>query len=74
MGAIAIGLDLNELYFEDKINEQYHNLRLLSYPSIKSSLLREDGQARAGAHSGALYICAILPGSASNIVAQIMVP
>jgi isopenicillin N synthase-like dioxygenase len=51
MRAIALGLDLDEMFFEDKINEQYHNLRLLSYPPIKASLLKE-GQARAGAHSG----------------------
>ncbi|KAI0322455.1 hypothetical protein OF83DRAFT_1093395 [Amylostereum chailletii] len=51
MRAIAVGLDLEEMYFEDKINEQYHNLRLLSYPSIKTSLLHQEGQARAGAHS-----------------------
>ena len=51
MRAIALGLDLDEMYFEDKINEQYHNLRLLSYPPIKTSLLK-DGQSRAGAHSG----------------------
>jgi isopenicillin N synthase-like dioxygenase len=51
MRAIALGLDLDEMFFEDRINEQYHNLRLLSYPSIKTSLL-EKGQARAGAHSG----------------------
>ncbi|KZP07746.1 Clavaminate synthase-like protein [Athelia psychrophila] len=51
MRSIAVGLDLDELFFEDKINEQSHNLRLLSYPPIKTSLLRGDGQARAGAHS-----------------------
>ena len=51
MRAIALGLDLDEMFFEDKINEQRHNLRLLSYPSIKTSLLKE-GQTRAGAHSG----------------------
>ncbi|KAI0036733.1 Clavaminate synthase-like protein [Vararia minispora EC-137] len=51
MRAIAVGLDMEEMYFEDRINEQYHNLRLLSYPPIKTSLLTKDGQARAGAHS-----------------------
>ncbi|KAI0082394.1 Clavaminate synthase-like protein [Panus rudis PR-1116 ss-1] len=51
MRAIALGLDLEETFFDDKIDEQYHNLRLLSYPSIRTSLLRNDGQARAGAHS-----------------------
>jgi isopenicillin N synthase-like dioxygenase len=50
MRAIALGLDLDEMFFEDKINEQYHNFRLLSYPSVKTSLLPEGH--RAGAHSG----------------------
>lgn len=52
MRSIAVGLDLDEMYFEDKINEQQHNLRLLSYPPIETSLLHREGQARAGAHSG----------------------
>ena len=52
MRSIAIGLDLEENFFDNKINDQCHNLRLLSYPPIKSNLLKNDGQARAGAHSG----------------------
>jgi isopenicillin N synthase-like dioxygenase len=52
MRAIALGLDLDEAFFDDKVNEQFHNLRLLSYPPIKTSQLKEDGQARIGAHSG----------------------
>ncbi len=52
MRAIALGLDLDEMFFENKINEQYHNLRLLSYSPSQTSLLKEEGQARAGAHSG----------------------
>ncbi|KZT12727.1 Clavaminate synthase-like protein [Laetiporus sulphureus 93-53] len=51
MRAIALGLDLDEKFFDDKINEQYHNLRLLNYPPIRRSLLEKEGQARAGAHS-----------------------
>jgi isopenicillin N synthase-like dioxygenase len=52
MRSVAVGLDLDEMFFEDKVNEQYHNLRLLSYPLIKRSLTKHEGQARAGAHSG----------------------
>ena len=52
MRAIALGLELDETFFDDKIDEQYHNLRLLSYPPIKPSQLEEDGQTRIGAHSG----------------------
>lgn len=49
--SVAMGLDLQENFFDDKIHEQYHNLRLLSYPAIKTEILRKEGQARAGAHS-----------------------
>ncbi|KAI0832597.1 Clavaminate synthase-like protein [Trametes gibbosa] len=51
MRSIALGLKLEEAFFDDKVHEQYHNLRLLSYPPIKTQLLSSDGQARAGAHS-----------------------
>jgi len=51
MRSIAIGLDLEENFFDIKINDQCHNLRLLSYPPVKRNLLEKDGQARAGAHS-----------------------
>lgn len=52
MRSIALGLNLGERFFDDKINEQCHNLRLLSYPPVKRSMLEVEGQARAGAHSG----------------------
>ena len=55
MRSIALGLDLEEAYFDNKIDQQYHNLRLLSYPPIKTSLLQKEGQARAGAHSGVFW-------------------
>lgn len=51
MRAIALGLDFQENFFQDKINAQDHNMRLLNYPSITTDLLRKDGQARAGAHT-----------------------
>ncbi|TFK55599.1 Clavaminate synthase-like protein [Heliocybe sulcata] len=51
MRAIALGLDLDEPFFQDKIDGQWHNLRLLAYPPIRRSLLEKEGQARAGAHS-----------------------
>jgi isopenicillin N synthase-like dioxygenase len=61
MRSIALGLDLNEHFFDKKIDEKCHNLRLLSYPPIKRSLLVNDGQARAGAHSGAHALVKTLP-------------
>ncbi|KAH7930720.1 Clavaminate synthase-like protein [Leucogyrophana mollusca] len=51
MKSIALGLDLQEDFFGRRIHQQCHNLRLLSYPPIRTSLLQGDGQARAGAHS-----------------------
>ncbi|KAJ7752761.1 Clavaminate synthase-like protein [Mycena maculata] len=51
MRAIATGLELEEGFFDQRIQEQCHNLRLLSYPPIKRALLDGEGQARAGAHS-----------------------
>ena len=52
MRSIALGLNLKESFFDDKIDQQCHNLRLLSYPPIQRKKLDGDGQARAGAHSG----------------------
>ncbi|KAI6047504.1 hypothetical protein EDC04DRAFT_2864561 [Pisolithus marmoratus] len=51
MRSVALGMDLQEDFFEDKIDQQSHNLRLLSYPCMPIRLLSEEGQARAGAHS-----------------------
>ena len=51
MRAIALGFDLQENFFYNKIDAQDHNMRLLHYPAIKTDLLRKDGQARAGAHT-----------------------
>jgi len=51
MQSIALGLNLEQTFFDDKIQAQDHNLRLLSYPQIKTELLKKEGQARAGAHT-----------------------
>lgn len=51
MRSIALGLDLEEDFFDLNIDEQCHNLRLLSYPPIQKALLEGQGQARAGAHT-----------------------
>ncbi|KAF5393152.1 hypothetical protein D9757_001328 [Collybiopsis confluens] len=47
MRSIALGLDLSEEFFDRKVDQQCHNLRLLSYPSIRRSILDGEGQARA---------------------------
>ena len=57
MRSVALGLDLHESFFDQKIDQQSHNLRLLSYPPIRTKLLSQEGQARAGAHSGMLTPC-----------------
>ncbi|EKM59742.1 uncharacterized protein PHACADRAFT_158152 [Phanerochaete carnosa HHB-10118-sp] len=51
MRAIALGLKLEETFFDKMIDQQCHNLRLLSYPPVRDDILRKEGQARAGAHS-----------------------
>ncbi|KAH7105489.1 Clavaminate synthase-like protein [Auriculariales sp. MPI-PUGE-AT-0066] len=51
MSSIALGLGLKEKFFDSLIQEQYHNLRLLNYPSIPRELLQVEGTSRAGAHS-----------------------
>jgi isopenicillin N synthase-like dioxygenase len=86
MRSIAIGLHLEETYFDDKVQEQvgvtdptwlitqrplqYHNLRLLSYPPIRTNLLKKDGQARIGAHSdyGTLTFVVSIAKKASRII------
>lgn len=50
MSALAIGMGLQENFFDEKVNEMAHNLRLLNYPSVEKSKI-ENGGNRAGAHS-----------------------
>ncbi|KAF8548640.1 Clavaminate synthase-like protein [Imleria badia] len=45
MRSVALGLDLHESFFDQKIDQQRHNFRLLLYPPIRTKLL--EGQARA---------------------------
>ncbi|KAM0751545.1 thymine dioxygenase [Meredithblackwellia eburnea MCA 4105] len=50
MRALALAMNLGEGWFDDKVNEKAHNLRLLNYPSVESSLIANGGN-RAGSHS-----------------------
>ncbi|KAJ6538542.1 hypothetical protein DFH09DRAFT_1177172 [Mycena vulgaris] len=70
MRSIAIGLELEESFFDDKIQEQCHNLRLLSYPPIKRALLDKEGQARAGAHSDYGTLTLLFQDSVGGLEAQ----
>jgi isopenicillin N synthase-like dioxygenase len=56
MRSIALGLDLDETFFDNKVDQQCHNLRLLSYPPMQGVLLKGEDQARAGAHSGTSFL------------------
>jgi len=70
MRSIAIGLDLEEGFFDEKIQEQCHNLRLLSYPPIKRALLDNEGQARAGVHSDYGTLTLLFQDSVGGLEAQ----
>ncbi|MAX99021.1 MAG: 2OG-Fe(II) oxygenase [Oceanospirillaceae bacterium] len=50
MRLFAISLDLDENFFDDKIDKEISMLRTLSYPVVKPEDI-ENGQMRAGAHS-----------------------
>jgi isopenicillin N synthase-like dioxygenase len=52
MRAIALGMGLNEDFFDSYINDADNNLRLLHYPSILKSVFENNpDQVRAGEHS-----------------------
>jgi isopenicillin N synthase-like dioxygenase len=51
--AVAIGLGMEERFFDPLADGKWHTLRLLNYPPVSKKLLEIEGQARAGAHSGA---------------------
>ncbi|MCJ1474875.1 hypothetical protein MMC13_003535 [Lambiella insularis] len=52
MSAIAMGMGLEERYFDDFLKQGDNNLRLLHYPPVKKEVFeKNNGQVRAGAHS-----------------------
>jgi len=65
-----LGLDLPECFFDQKIDQQHHNLRLLSYPSIRTKILSQEGQARAGAHSDYGTITLLFQDSVGGLEVQ----
>ncbi|KAJ7094522.1 hypothetical protein B0H15DRAFT_829890 [Mycena belliarum] len=70
MRSIAIGLGLEESFFDAKIQDQCHNLRLLSYPPMKRALLDNEGQARAGSHSDYGTLTLLFQDSVGGLEAQ----
>ncbi|MEO5736968.1 MAG: 2-oxoglutarate and iron-dependent oxygenase domain-containing protein [Variovorax sp.] len=59
MRIFALGLELPEYFFDDKINEHISMFRVLSYPPQKEAPL--PGQLRAGAHSDYGSLTIVLP-------------
>ena len=52
MGAVALGLGLEENFFDGYVNVGDNTLRLLHYPPVKRSVFEKNkGQVRAGAHT-----------------------
>ena len=52
MSAIALGLGLDEGFFDEFVVKGDNNLRLLHYPPVKKEVFeRNKGQVRAGAHT-----------------------
>jgi len=52
--AVALGLGMDEHYFDSLNDQSWHTLRLLNYPPVARQFLAGEGRARAGAHSGAV--------------------
>ncbi|KAJ3265418.1 hypothetical protein HDU76_012054, partial [Blyttiomyces sp. JEL0837] len=48
MRSIALGLGLEEKYFDPFCNAKDHNLRLLHYPTVERAILDKENQTRAG--------------------------
>lgn len=70
MSSIAIGLDLPSTFFEDKCNEEWHTLRLLHYPSVRTDKLQVEGSARAGEHSDYGSITLLFQDSVGGLEAK----
>ena len=52
MRAIAVGMSIEEKWFDDFTNRGDNTLRLLHYPPVKKEVFeRNQNQLRAGAHT-----------------------
>lgn len=70
MSSIAIGLGLDARFFDDKCNEEWHTLRLLHYPSVRTDKLKVEGSARAGEHSDYGSITLLFQDSVGGLEAK----
>ncbi|PSR94612.1 hypothetical protein BD289DRAFT_459219 [Coniella lustricola] len=71
MRAIAIGMGLDETYFDRFVDEGDNTLRLLHYPAVKSEVFKVNpGQVRAGAHSDYGSITLLFQDAAGGLQAQ----
>lgn len=71
MRAIAVGIGLDEGYFDGFVDDGDNTLRLLHYPAVKSEVFRVNpGQVRAGAHSDYGSITLLFQDAAGGLQVQ----
>lgn len=71
MRAIAVGMGLDQHYFDDFVDVGDNTLRLLHYPAVRSEVFRiNPGQVRAGAHSDYGSITLLFQDSAGGLQVQ----
>lgn len=71
MRAIAVGIGIEESYFDKFVDAGDNTLRLLHYPAVKSEVFRiNPGQVRAGAHSDYGSITLLFQDGAGGLQVQ----
>lgn len=71
MRAIAVGMGLDETYFDAFVDGGDNTLRLLHYPAVKSDVFKVNpGQVRAGAHSDYGSITLLFQDGAGGLQVQ----
>lgn len=71
MRAIAVGMGLDETYFDQFVDDGDNTLRLLHYPAVKSEVFKiNPGQVRAGAHSDYGSITLLFQDAAGGLQVQ----
>ncbi|KAI9325421.1 thymine dioxygenase [Zopfochytrium polystomum] len=70
MRAVAVGLGLDEFYFDKFIDEKDNTLRLLHYPAVEKTILQKEEQMRAGAHTDYGTITLLFQDSAGGLQVQ----